>query len=115
MDKRIACGLVGAAAAFGALGPTSATALPTAGADPLAAQSYADLLTPVPNAKKILTAMDEKSAAGQPVRMAQYYYHDHHHHHHGYWGYHHHHHHGYWGRRWHHHHHHHRYYYDDDD
>jgi hypothetical protein len=75
----------------------------------LQANSYADLLEPIPNAGKVLQALDEQTPAKPAeanVQLAQYYYHHHHHHHH----------HGYWRRgavivvphrRWYHHHHHH--------
>ncbi len=115
MDKKIA-GLLGAVAALSTVGATQATPAPGP-SDALQANSYADLLEPIPNAAKVLQALDEqapaKSAEGN-VQVAQFYHHHHHHHHHGYW--HHHHHHGYYrrgpivvvpGRRWHHHHHHH--------
>ena len=122
MDKKIA-GLLGAVAALGTLTAAQATPAP-APSEALQANSYADLLEPIPNAAKTLQALDEqgppKSAEGN-VQVAQFYHH-HHHHHHGYW--HHHHHNGYYrrgpvivvpGRRWHHHHHHHHHhgYYRD--
>jgi hypothetical protein len=114
MDKKIA-GLLGAVAALGAVNTAQATP-PPAPTDPLKADSYADLLEPIPNALKVLQALDEQSPVkptGAAVKVAQYYHHHHHHHHHGYW--HHHHHHGYYGprvyvvppRRYYHHHHHH--------
>jgi hypothetical protein len=88
------------------------------------ADSYADLLQPIPNAVERLKAADEqdRSAAEPQLIKAQYYHHHHHHHHnHHYryrrwWG-------GRWyfyddertmpwyGRRHHHHHHHHNNYY----
>ncbi len=125
MDKRIA-GLLGAAAAVGALGTAQAAPAP-AQSDVLKVNSYAELLEPIPNAPKVLQALDEQAPAKTAeanVQVAQFYYHHHHHHHHGY--YHHHHHHGYFGPRvyieprrgyyyhhhHHHHHHHHGYYYD---
>jgi hypothetical protein len=116
MDKKIA-GLLGAVAALSTLTAVQATPAPGP-TDPLAANSYADLLEPIPNAAKTLQALDEqpaKSAEGN-VQVAQFYHHHHHHHHH---------HHGYYrrgpivvvpGRRFrhhhhnHHHHHHHGYY-----
>jgi hypothetical protein len=102
MDDKIA-GLLGAVAAVAMMGGAHAST----GSDPLAAQSYADLLTPIPNATEALVAdnarHDANSADG--VQLAQYhhhhhhhryfrYYHHHHHHHHRYYRYHHHHHHG---------------------
>ncbi|WP_315797112.1 MULTISPECIES: hypothetical protein [unclassified Bradyrhizobium] len=125
MDKKIA-GLLGAVAAVGALGTAQASAAP-APTDVLKANSYADLLEPIPNAAKVLQALDEQGppTAEPKVQLAQWYHHHHHHHHH---------HHGYWRgygygygygygprvyvvppRRWyhhHHHHHHHHWYYD---
>jgi hypothetical protein len=91
-------GLLGAAATLGVLG--AAQAAPTA--DPneaLRANSFSELLEPIPNATALLQAMDEKPATENNVQLAQYYHH--HHHHHRYW------------RRWryHHHHHHHHHHY----
>jgi len=68
---------------------------------PAAAQSYADLLDPIPNALEALITDDLKRAR-QPkplLQLAQFYYYHHHHHHHGYFEHHHHHHHhhGYFG------------------
>jgi hypothetical protein len=109
MDKKIA-GLLGAVAALGTLNGAQAAPTP-APSDVLQANSYADLLEPIPNAGKVLQALDEQTPAKPAeanVQLAQYYYHHHHHHHH--------HHHGYWRRgavivvphrRWYHHHHHH--------
>lgn len=125
MDKKIA-GLLGAVAAVGTLNAAHAAPTPDP-SDVLKVNSYADLLEPIPNAARVLQALDEQAPAKPPeanVQVAQYYYHHHHHHHHhGYW-WHHHHHHGYYGprvyvvpRRYyyhhhHHHHHHHGYFYD---
>src|SRR5271165_1884900 len=60
------------------------------------AQSFAELLDPIPNASGVLRAEDRRadSVDDQPVEMAQGYYHHHHHHYHH-----------------HHYHHHHHYYY----
>lgn len=123
MDKKIA-GLLGAVAAVGALGTAQASAAPApTPTDVLKANSYADLLEPIPNAAAVLQALDEQAPAAEPkVQLAQWYHHHHHHHHH---------HHGYWRgygygygygprvyvvpRRYyhhHHHHHHHHWYYD---
>ncbi len=86
------------------------------------AETYADLLEPVPNAAERLAADDVQRDSARPVEMAQVYlgvgpvahHHHHHHHHHNSWyrshGY-------YWnGGAWmmhprhhHHHHHHHNY------
>jgi hypothetical protein len=88
-----------------------------------AAQSYADLLDPIPNALAALRAADAARAnqTGN-VELAGYYhhryYHHHHHHHHHhrflrvvppFW-YRHHHHHHHHHHNWYHHHHHHHWY-----
>ena len=101
MDKKIAA-LLGAAAGLATLGSAQAAtpATPNAASD---VQSYADLLTPVPNAMAQLKAED--AAQAPQVELAQY-----HHHHHHYRRYRHHHHHSRWWyrhHRYHHHHHHH--------
>jgi hypothetical protein len=109
MDKKIA-GLLGAAAAVATVGCAQASTAPAqAPNDPLTARSYADLLTPIPNATEALIADNARLEAKpfEGVQLAQYYHH-HHHHHHGYYRYrHHHHHHGYYRYNRHHHHHHH--------
>lgn len=107
MEKKIA-GLLGAMAAFGAL--TSAQAAPAPMAlptDPLQANSYADLLEPIPNAAATLKIVDERAPASADanIQLAQYHHHHHHHSH--------------WrrgpvvviGRHRHHHHHHHHHHY----
>jgi hypothetical protein len=121
MEKKIA-GVLGAVAALSTLSTAQAAPAPTT-SDVLNVNSYADLLEPIPNAAKILQALDEQAPAKPAeanVQLAQYYdpypsyrypHHHHHHHHHGYWR---------RGpvivvppRRWqhhHHHHHHHSYY-----
>ncbi|UFZ01636.1 hypothetical protein LQG66_20155 [Bradyrhizobium ontarionense] len=82
MDKKIA-GLLGAVAAVGALGTAQASAAP-APTEVLKATSYADLLEPIPNAAKVLQALDEQAqpSAEPTVQLAQFYHHHHHHHHH---------------------------------
>lgn len=125
MDKKIA-GLIGAVATLGVCNVAdAATVVDPAPPDALHANSYADLLAPIPNALATLRTMDAASpppVEGQ-VELAQFYYHHHHHHHHHHrwhrgprifvvpprWHHHHHHHHFY-----HHHHHHHHFYRDDD-
>jgi hypothetical protein len=94
LDKKIA-GLLGAAAALGTVTSTEAAPLPPP-SEVLQANSYADLLTPIPNAGAVLQAMDEQEGAGSVARvqLAQYHHHHHHHHH----------------RHRHHHHHHHHHY-----
>jgi hypothetical protein len=107
MEKRIA-GLLGAIAAIGTVNAAQATPIP-APTDVLRANSFADLLEPIPNAAATLQAVDESRPAPEAnVQLAQFVVFPHHHHHH-------HHHHGYGRRivivpprfRHHHHHHHH--------
>ena len=83
MDKKIA-GLLGAVAALSTMGAAQAAA--PASADAMQVNSYADLLTPVPNAMQALVAddaaRDAKTVGG--VQMAQISVqvgHHHHHHH----------------------------------
>ncbi len=114
MEKKIA-GLLGAMATLGALNAAQAAPIPSpAPTDVLRANSFADLLEPIPNAAALLQAVDKSApvpSADENVQLAQYYYHHHHHHHH---------HHGFYPRyaprvvivppryrRYHHHHHHH--------
>lgn len=81
MDKKIA-GLLGAVAALGTVSSTQAAPLvpPT---EVLQANSYADLLAPIPNAGAILEAVDRQGeAAGGEAKMLTVQYHHHHHHHH---------------------------------
>ncbi len=97
MESRIA-GMIGAAA-LAAVGATPVAAAPTPN-DVLQAQSFAELLQPVPNASVLLAKIDETGlpAAGEEGANRQMLaYHHHHHHHHHRW----------WRRRHHHHHHHH--------
>lgn len=124
MDKKIA-GLIGAVATLGACNVAEAAPpVNLAPTDVLQANSYADLLQPIPNALTTLQAIDAASppSADSQIELAQFYYHHHHHHHHHHrwhraprivvvpprWHHHHHHHHFY------HHHHHHHFYRDDD-
>jgi hypothetical protein len=83
MDKKIA-GLLGAVATLGTFGASEAAPAP-APTDVLRANSFADLLQPIPNASALLQAIDESapvpSAEGN-VQVAQFYHHHHHHHHH---------------------------------
>jgi hypothetical protein len=81
MDKRIA-GLLGAVSALAALNGAQAATAPADPAAVLKAQSYADLLSPIPNAKATLNAVDEASdQAGTSFQVAE---NSHHHHHHSY-------------------------------
>ena len=113
MDKKIA-GLLGAVAAVSTMGTAQAAPTPNP-TETLRANSFAELLEPIPNAAALLQAVDEQPQAETRdgnVQLAQY--HHHHHHHHAYRRYvpriivvprhrHYHHH--------HHHHHHHHYHY----
>jgi hypothetical protein len=89
MDKKIA-GLLGAVATLGAMNAAQAAPAP-APTDVMRANSFADLLEPIPNAAKVLQAIDE-SAPAQPadpnIQLAQIVigvgHHHHHHHHHAY-------------------------------
>jgi G3E family GTPase len=85
MDKKIA-GLLGAMASIGAL--NSAQAAPSLNpTDILQANSFAELLEPIPDAAARLKAVDASQAQDVGhVQLAQYYYHHHHHHHHHHHG-----------------------------
>ncbi len=91
MDKKIA-GLLGAAAALGTISSAQAATSP-APEDALRANSYAELLEPMPNAGAQLQAMDaqpvEFNGPGFSIQLGR---HHHHHHHHHYRHHHHHHH-----------------------
>jgi hypothetical protein len=92
MGKKIA-GLLGAVATLGTFSAAQAAPTPTpAPSDVLRANSFADLLEPIPNAAALLKAVDE-SAPAQPadsnIQLAQIVIgvgrdHHHHHHHHAY-------------------------------
>jgi len=103
MDKKL-LGVLGAASTLALIAGGPATAA-TGGSEPPAlqpAQSFGELLDPIPNAAEILAAEDEKPATDTaPIQMAQYHHHHHHHHH---YHHHHHHHHHWMHRRWWHHH-----------
>ena len=111
MDKKIA-GILGAVATLSSFTAAEAGPAP-APADVLRANSYADLLEPIPNAVALLQAVDESvpTQTTENVQMAQFHHHHHHHHHHhSFYR----HHHSYYPRvvvvpryRRHHHHHHH--------
>lgn len=85
MGTKIA-GLVGAMATLGALnGAEAAPVVSPAPSEILQANSFADLLEPIPNAVALLQAVDESgpgSSANENVQLAQFYRHHHHHHHH---------------------------------
>ena len=107
MDKK----LLGLATAMAALTPVGAAQALPARTDVLRAQSFAELLAPIPDAVERLKTSDavltERDADAAKVEMAQYYYHHHHHHRFFRPFFRHHHHH--FDRRFHHHHHHHFY------
>jgi hypothetical protein len=80
MEKKIA-GLLGAMATLGALNGAEAAPAP-APTDILRANSFADLLEPIPNAAALLQAVDESRpapSADENVQLAQFYHHHHHH------------------------------------
>ncbi len=86
MEKKIA-GLLGAIATLGVANAAQAAPVPgPAPTDVLRANSFADLLNPIPNAAALLLAVDQSapvSSANENVQLAQYHHHHHHHHHHG--------------------------------
>jgi hypothetical protein len=112
MDKTVA-GLIGAISGLAALDAAQAAPIAGPNATGLApAQSFAELLDPIPNAVAVLRAMEAVDAArvdeeSPNAQLVGYHHHHrwrHHHHHHNRWWYHHHHHRFF---RYHHHHHHH--------
>jgi hypothetical protein len=82
MENKKIAGLIGAMATLGAFNPAAAT--PVTGPAPtdiLRANSFSDLLEPIPNAVALLQAVDENAPAvsrDENVQLAQY-HHDHHH------------------------------------
>jgi hypothetical protein len=105
MDKKIA-GLLGAVAALSTMGAAQASA---PNADPMQANSYTDLLKPVPNAMAALAADDaarnSRSEGGVKTAQVSVEIGHHHHHHHHHRVRHHHHHHRVIIKHHHHHHH----------
>jgi hypothetical protein len=107
MDKKL-MGVLGAASTLALLAGGAAAATPTeaSGLELRPAQSFAELLDPIPNAIETLKAEDQKgppATESSTEKVAQYYYHHHHHHHqyyyhppHRYYYHHHHHHHQYY-------------------
>jgi hypothetical protein len=88
MEKKIA-GLLGAMATLGAFNAAQAAPMPNpAPTDVLRANSFADLLEPIPDAARLLQAVDESAPAKDSnVQLAQVVIgiggaHHHHHHHH---------------------------------
>ena len=85
MEKKIA-GLLGAVATLGAMNASQAAPMqaPTPN-EILKANSFAELLEPIPNAAALLKIVDESApnpSTEAHVQPAQFYYHHHHHHHH---------------------------------
>ena len=82
MDKTI-IGLVGAASALVLANGAGATAALAGPARLAPAQSYAELLDPIPDAISRVTApSDDVDGGVVTVELAQYHHHHHHHHHH---------------------------------
>ena len=76
MEKKIA-GLLGAMATLGAFNTAQAAPTP-APSDVLRANSFAELLAPIPNAAALLKAVDESQpnpSANENVQLVQYYHH----------------------------------------
>ena len=118
MDKKIA-GLIAAVSGLGALGQAQAATPPADVDRVMAAQSFSELLDPIPNAAAILKVVDQREATPDAPKVELAYYHHHHHHHHGFlkrfFRYHHHHHHFYYHHHhhfYHHHHHHHHHHHN---
>ncbi|HZP79756.1 MAG TPA: hypothetical protein VFB45_26720 [Pseudolabrys sp.] len=87
--KKTTALLLGSAAAMATVGSAAFAATGDVPAQPTAAQSYAELLEPVPNAMAALKADDARlRSEGPRVQLAQFrhHHHHHHHHHHGYFG-----------------------------
>ncbi|MBO0758817.1 MAG: hypothetical protein J2P54_23465 [Bradyrhizobiaceae bacterium] len=93
MDKTIV-GLLGAVAAVTSLDSAQAATAPQS--DPMQANTYAELLDPIPNAVALLIADDAaRSAKPEDLQVARHHHHHHHRYHRRYRHHHHHHHHGY--------------------
>lgn len=72
MDKKTA-GLLGAVAGLATMGSASAASLPHAPSDALRASSYADLLSPIPNASAALRADDAARQRAPITKVADFY------------------------------------------
>jgi hypothetical protein len=113
LDKTL-ISLLSGASALALLGGSQASAAPAVDEVNVLqpAQSFGELLDPIPDAENLLKAENERDAAvaaeEKPLIMAQYY---HHHHHHHYYHHHHHYHHHHYHHHHHHHHHYHHHYY----
>ena len=80
IDKKIV-GLAGAAVAVTSLGSAQAATAPSA--DPMRADTYAQLLNPIPNAVALLIATDAAhSAKPEGLQVARHHHHHHHRYHH---------------------------------
>jgi hypothetical protein len=99
MDKKIV-GLVGAISGLMSLSTAQATAVPPAETALPSAQSFGELLDPIPNAAALLRIADAAGRHNPNVKLVgdnhhHHHQHHHHHHHHHHHNYHHHHHHNY--------------------
>jgi hypothetical protein len=92
MDKYLA-GFIGAVGALATAVPAHEVLAATVG-DAMDANSYGDLLKPIPNAVERLRALDAMEAHARMnagpydvarVQLVQYHHHHHHHHHHRYY------------------------------
>jgi hypothetical protein len=84
MDRKIA-GLIGVVGALASLN-TAQAAAPANPTEALKANTYADLLTPIPDALTLLEAIDKGGSDVEgKTQIAQYYDHHHHHHHNSYY------------------------------
>jgi len=92
MDKKI-LGLLGAASALAVAAGCPAVAAPSDDTELRPAQSFAELLEPIPNAVETLAAVEDQApvATAKPAGE-QFAEHHHHHHHYVHHHYHHHHH-----------------------
>ena len=118
MDKKNVVGLVSAISGLLSFTTAQAVQVPDSESPLPKAQSYGELLDPIPNAAAVLrvanaaaAAADRQNSSKPNVRLA-YDHHHHHHHHHNYWWWYHHHHHHHYRKYHHHHHHHHHHHYD---
>ena len=82
MDKKI-FGLIAAVSGLGTLGAAQAAPAPVDVDRVMNAQSFRELLEPIPNATALLIADDEGRAAAPEAPKVQLAEYDHHHHHHG--------------------------------
>lgn len=89
MEKH-AAGLLGALAGLASMGTAQAALPATAPAQVMQVSTYAELLSPIPNAASLLASSNAELAANPPRIVETQYYqnggppHHHHHHHHSY-------------------------------